>query len=148
MTQTPLDLSPMRRQFSPISEAGSLGSPSSTSSGSFMVCNPPPLSLPSQDWTPQQEFIPVDSEAKQKLTYHGAILLEWDHGKYMTVVELATLYGVGGRKGKVNWHHDKPEPVTALYRAMSSHMIAPWKGKYAEVRVTDVPAKNLTEFQK
>ena len=85
---------------------------------------------------------------KQKLTYHGAILLEWDHGKYMTVVELATLYGVGGRKGKVNWHHDKPEPVTALYRAMSSHMIAPWKGKYAEVRVTDVNVKNLKEFQK
>ena len=26
---------------------------------------------------------------KDKLTYHSAILLEWDHAKYTTVVELA-----------------------------------------------------------
>jgi hypothetical protein len=37
---------------------------------------------------------------KQKLTYHGAILLEWSHGMYCTVVELATLNGVGGRRMK------------------------------------------------
>ena len=55
---------------------------------------------------------------KQKLTYHGAILLEWNHGKYCTVVELATLNGVGGRSGKANWHHDKLEPLTELYKAM------------------------------
>ena len=84
---------------------------------------------------------------KQKLTYHGAILLEWNHGNYMTIVELATLNGVGGRKGKVNWHHDKSEPLTALYKAMSTHMIAPWKGKYAEIRVNDIHVKSLKEFK-
>ena len=40
---------------------------------------------------------------KDKLTYHSAILLEWDHGMYTTVAELATLHGVGGRHGKANW---------------------------------------------
>lgn len=30
---------------------------------------------------------------KNKITYHGAVLLEWDHGMFTTVVELATLNG-------------------------------------------------------
>eukprot|EP00941_MAST-03F_sp_MAST-3F-sp1_P002280 g2280.t1 len=84
---------------------------------------------------------------KQKLTYHGAILLEWNHQKYCTVVELATLNGVGGRKGKSNWYDDKLEESTELYRAMPREMIMPWKGKYAEIRVHDVKAKNVEEFQ-
>ena len=41
-----------------------------------------------------------------RLTYHSAVLLEWDHGRHCTVVELATLNGVGGRRGKSNWLHD------------------------------------------
>ena len=32
---------------------------------------------------------------KDLLTYHSACLLEWDHGQFCTLVELATLNGVG-----------------------------------------------------
>lgn len=85
--------------------------------------------------------------SKQKLTYHGAILLEWDHGRHCTVLELATLNGVGGRSGKANWYVDKMEQLPALYRAMPPSMIMPWKGKFAEIRVHDIACKNLEEFK-
>lgn len=84
---------------------------------------------------------------KDKLTYHSAILLEWDHGRFCTVVELATLNGVGGRMGKVNWCADKMEPSPALYKAMPTAMVVPWKGEFAEIRCTDIVAKNLDEFK-
>jgi hypothetical protein len=85
--------------------------------------------------------------SKQKLTYHGAILLEWDHGRHCTVVELATLNGVGGRSGKANWYPDKSQNLPMLYRSMPTSMIMPWKGKYAEIRVHDVECKHLEEFK-
>jgi hypothetical protein len=85
--------------------------------------------------------------AKQKLTYHGAILLEWSHGRHCTVIELATLNGVGGRAGKANWFHDKNESLPGLYRALPPCMIMPWKGQFAEIRVHDVAAKTLGEFK-
>ena len=81
---------------------------------------------------------------KDRLTYHAAILLEWDHGQYCTVVELATLHGVGGRNGKSNWFDDKG---AALRDCLPPDMVAPWKGEYAEVRCSDVPAKTLDEFK-
>jgi hypothetical protein len=37
--------------------------------------------------------------AKDRLTYHSIVFLEWDHGKYCTVVEGALLNGIGGYKG-------------------------------------------------
>lgn len=84
---------------------------------------------------------------KDKLTYHSALLVEWDHQQYTTVIELATLNGVGGRMGKVNWYHDKMETSPALYKAMATAMILPWKGELAEIRCSDVPAKSLEEFK-
>jgi len=84
---------------------------------------------------------------KDKLTYHTAVLLEWDHGKFCTVVELATLNGVGGRAGKANWYHDKLEHLPALYHNMPRRMIAPWKGQYAEIRCHDVESRDLDEFK-
>lgn len=83
---------------------------------------------------------------KEGMTWHSLLLLEWDHGRHATVVELATLNGVGGRRGKSNWYHDKLEHNTALYKAMPPEMILPWKGHYAEVRCADVPARNADEF--
>jgi len=44
---------------------------------------------------------------KERFTYHSAILLEWDHQKYVTVVELALLNGLSGYSGKSNWYDDK-----------------------------------------
>ncbi len=39
---------------------------------------------------------------KDKLTYHSFALLEWDHGKHCTVVELAFLNGLGGYNARCN----------------------------------------------
>lgn len=83
---------------------------------------------------------------KESITWHSLILLEWDHGRHCTVVELATLNGVGGRRGKSNWYHDKLEHNTQLYKAMPQEMIMPWKGHFAELRSADVEAKSLESF--
>lgn len=85
--------------------------------------------------------------AKDKLTYHSAILLEWDHGRHCTVLELATLHGVGGRSGRVNWCDDRDDETSALYRALPPEMVCPWKGELAEIRCTDVRARSLDEFK-
>ena len=87
---------------------------------------------------------------KDRLTYHSAVLLEWDHGEHCTVVELATLNGSGGRRGKSNWIHDGVPAVsnpTPLYRAMPPRMVVPWRGEFAEIRVCDVEARSIDEFK-
>ena len=40
---------------------------------------------------------------KDRLVWHACVLLEWDHGRFTTVVELAWLRGVSGYRGKANW---------------------------------------------
>merc|ERR1711879_706045 len=52
-------------------------------------------------------------------TWHTGLFLEWSHGRYGTVVELAFLNGCGGYGGKSNWTVDKLSPVTQLYDAMA-----------------------------
>lgn len=42
-------------------------------------------------------------QIRDRFTYHSLALLEWDHGKYCTVVELAYLGGIGGYLGRSNW---------------------------------------------
>lgn len=92
-------------------------------------------------------YAKVSETAKDLLTYHAALLLEWDHGKYCTIVELAILNGVGARAGRVNWFHDKLEEKTLLFKCMPSSMILPWINPMAEIRCHDIEAKNLGEFQ-
>jgi hypothetical protein len=75
------------------------------------------------------------------------VLLEWEHGKFCTVVEGAYLNGIGGYKGKANWYHDKDAGVTALYKALPPEMICPWLTVATEIRVYDVEAKNLDEMK-
>lgn len=83
---------------------------------------------------------------KDKITWHTMMLMEWSHGKYCTVMELATFNGVGGRFGKANWFEDKRDARPILYQKMPAMLIAPWKGEFAEVRCYDVESKNLEEF--
>lgn len=83
---------------------------------------------------------------KNKQTYHTGVLIEWNHKHFCTVVELATLNGVGGRFGKSNWFDDKFSDRPELYKAMPACMIAPWKGEFAEIRCTDVASKTKEEF--
>jgi len=89
----------------------------------------------------------VNEKPKDKLTYHSLALLEWDHGRYATVVESAYLNGMGGYEGKANWFDDKDEPPTALYKILPPEMILPWRSNSMEVRCYDVPSRNLEEFK-
>jgi len=82
-----------------------------------------------------------------RITYHSIVLLEWEHGKYSTVVETAYLNGMGGFKGKSNWIDDRDEEPSGLYKAMLPEMIMPWRMTSAEIRCYDVPYKKLEEFK-
>lgn len=69
---------------------------------------------------------------KDMLTYHAFVLLEWDHGQYMSVIEAAYLNGLGGYKGKSNFYDDKDEPITAMYKAFPPELVCPWLTNCAE----------------
>jgi hypothetical protein len=84
-------------------------------------------------------------QVRDRLTYHSFALLEWDHGKYCTVVELAYLGGLGGYTAKCNWLLDKNENPNSLYKSMPPAMIHPWSDDFSEIRVTNVPASNLND---
>lgn len=60
---------------------------------------------------------------KDKLTYHSVVILEWDHGKYVTIIESALLNGLGGYAGKSNWYDDKLDDLPKLYEAMPPCMV-------------------------
>lgn len=84
---------------------------------------------------------------KHKITWHTLVLIEWSHGKHCTVIELATLNGVGGRFGKSNWYDDKLDARPGLYQNFPASMVMPWKGEFCEVRCADVKSKNGEEFK-
>jgi len=84
---------------------------------------------------------------KDLMTYHQAILLEWDHGEHCTVLELAILNAVSGWRCRSNWSEDRDEASPALAKCMPSVMVAPYRTELAEVRCCDVPARNLAEFK-
>jgi len=87
-------------------------------------------------------------QVRDKLTYHTVILLEWDHERYVTIVELALLYGLGGYAGKSNWYEDKLDPLPKLYEAFDPCMIVPWQTQFSETRCFDLPhSKNFAEFK-
>jgi hypothetical protein len=35
--------------------------------------------------------------------YHAAVLIEWEHRQYCTIVEVAWRNGIGGYGGRSNW---------------------------------------------
>jgi len=86
--------------------------------------------------------------AKDKLTYHSIVFLEWENSDYGTIVEGAFLNGIGGYKGRSNWYDDKDDEVTELYKALPPEMISPWLTTGSELRCYDVKAKNLDELKK
>ena len=48
-------------------------------------------------------YAKVKESLKDRLVWHAGVLLEWDHGRFTTVVELAWFRGVGGYRSKSNW---------------------------------------------
>jgi hypothetical protein len=67
---------------------------------------------------------------KDKLTYHGAIMIEWSHGKYCSILELAYHNGVAGWGGRCNWHEDSlstdPGPNLLQVRSRGCRRGALW----------------------
>ena len=84
---------------------------------------------------------------KNMLTYHALVLIEWDHGKYTTIFELAWLNGLGGYGGKSNWVDDRDKERPKLLEAMPNEMKLPWLSNFSEIRVIDHPAKNIEYFK-
>jgi len=82
---------------------------------------------------------------KGRNSYHSFSLMEWDHGKYMTVVELGIVNGLSGYNGKSNWLEDKNDVTNGLNTCIPSELIAPWRSSLPELRCTDVAAKSVDE---
>mmetsp|Transcript_26783 Transcript_26783/g.77370 ORF Transcript_26783/g.77370 Transcript_26783/m.77370 type:complete len:466 (-) Transcript_26783:101-1498(-) len=87
-----------------------------------------------------------DESFRDSLTWHAGILVEWSHGKFTTLIEVAWQNGVGGYGGKSNWIPDKMDPNPALYRVTPDSMKRPFNDSLSEVRLIDMPAKNKDEF--
>ena len=92
-------------------------------------------------------YAKVSEDVRDRLTYHTGVLLEWDHGRFCSVVELAWMGGLGGYGGKSNWYEDRDEGRTALYSAMPPELKLPWNSRMAELRLLDVKARDLGEFE-
>jgi len=91
---------------------------------------------------------PVEKETtRDKLTYHAAVFLEWDHGKFGTLIELAWVNGTGGYGGKSNWIEDKLATDTSIFLAMPDALKQPWDSKRSEIRMIDIAATNRKEFE-
>ena len=58
--------------------------------------------------------------AKDSLTYHAALLLEWSHRRHGTLLELAWWNGASGYAGKSNWFRDRDAPPTSPTSTPSS----------------------------
>lgn len=91
-------------------------------------------------------YAKAKESAADRLTWHSAVLVEWEHGAHCTVVELAWLNGLGGYGGKSNFVPDRDAERPALYDALPASLKAPWMSDRSEVRVLDVPAKSKDEF--
>lgn len=93
-------------------------------------------------------YASTKESAKDKLLYHTALLLEWDHKLFTSITELGFRNGLGGYGCKSNWCADKDcPPPTSMAKAMPSCMLAPWRTDLAELRVTDHCARNIEEFK-
>ncbi|CAB9505114.1 expressed unknown protein [Seminavis robusta] len=89
----------------------------------------------------------VKENAKDKLTYHSCVLLEWNHQEYCTVIEAAWLNGLAGWRGKCNFYDDMDDPVTQMYKCFPPEMVCPWLTNAAEIRAFDVESKTFDEFK-
>mmetsp|Transcript_5994 Transcript_5994/g.7276 ORF Transcript_5994/g.7276 Transcript_5994/m.7276 type:complete len:396 (+) Transcript_5994:274-1461(+) len=83
---------------------------------------------------------------KDRLVYHTGVLIEWDHGQFTTLVELAWKHGIGGYGGKSNWVEDKMSGAPVLLQCFPACMIQPYHEEQSEIRMIDMPCKNKQEF--
>ena len=80
-----------------------------------------------------------DYSFQDSLLYHTAIVLEWSHAEFCTVVELGFVNGLSGYDGRSNW----VDCVSSFNKAIPDEMRAPWVYDKAEIRLTDHPAPDI-----
>ena len=84
----------------------------------------------------------------QRIEYHTGVLIEWDHGRYVSLVEKTWLNGMGGAKGHSQWLSDTFQDSTpSLFKSMAPTMRVPFSTYMGEIRLFDLPFKTLTEFK-
>jgi len=71
---------------------------------------------------------------KDKITWHCAVLIEWDHGRHTTVAELAWMGGLGGYNGRSNFYSDRDAKRTMLYDSLPPCLKGPWRPDLTEAR--------------
>ena len=81
--------------------------------------------------------------AQQRLTNHAVVVLEWDHGEYLSLIELGNRHRTGCNRGKLNWLDGWDQETLAL---LPASMLCPWVPSRAEARCTDVPFKTTDAF--
>lgn len=88
-----------------------------------------------------------DETFKDRQTWHAGVVVEWTHGEYTTLIELAYLNGCSGYNGRSNWCKDKLETPTKLDQAMPASMKAPWDCGKSEIRIYDMKLKDQKELR-
>lgn len=84
----------------------------------------------------------------QRIEYHTGILVEWDHGEYVTLVEKTWLNGMGGAKGHSQWLEDTFKDETpSLFTSLAPTMRVPFTVTRSEIRLFDLPMKSVAEFK-
>lgn len=76
-------------------------------------------------------------------TYHSGVVLEWEHGRYVTVVEFAYRNGLGGW-GQSNWYRD----MDVVQETMPVEFVKPWDIHLGEVRLLDMEVTDRDGFGK
>jgi len=72
--------------------------------------------------------------------------VEWSHGLFCSLIEVAWINGCSGYGGKSNWCADKLDANPTLYRMMPDTLKKPYDQHFSEVRIVDLPVKNKDEF--
>ena len=81
--------------------------------------------------------------AEQRLTNHSVVVVEWSHGRYLSLIELGNRHRLGCNRGKLNWLHGVEAETLGL---LPTSMLCPWVQSRAEARCTDVPFETVDAF--
>lgn len=96
----------------------------------------------------KHRYVKRKESLKDRITYHTGVLIEWDHGQFTTIIELAWLRGMGGFAGNSSWCEDSfTGKRTKMYEAMPDCLKAPWDTHRSEIRMIDHQSKTLEEFK-
>eukprot|EP00929_Paragymnodinium_shiwhaense_P049881 TRINITY_DN25155_c0_g1_i2.p1 TRINITY_DN25155_c0_g1~~TRINITY_DN25155_c0_g1_i2.p1 ORF type:complete len:242 (-),score=46.32 TRINITY_DN25155_c0_g1_i2:106-831(-) len=91
----------------------------------------------------------VDRVKYDYLVWHHLVAIEWSHGRYVSVVELAHLNGASGRGGGSPWYEESARYKGRLWDAFleAKPLMAPFFTDHSEIRFYDLDFKDFTELK-